>query len=552
VELELRQLFRYARHWWWLLILGPLIAGGAAYFAASRQQPLYSASATLQVNPPQTSGSIDFSALQGSKSLAETYRQLITTGTVLAPVVDTLKLPYNVDALEGKVSASTVGDTQLIRVSVSDTNPERAAAIANAIASQFVAHTQARSADLISPYRTTLDQQISQVSTDIKAAQSRIQQLEAKGTDTTADEKDELQQLNAQLDQLQASYRDLIVAANEMDRASAAAQTQVTIEDPATAPDTPYAPRTMLYTVLGAFVGLCIAVGGVGLLEYLDNTVKANTDFQELFGVPLLSVVGTVPKIKNANEQLFVSEQPKSSAAEAIRLLRTNLEFAAAIREITTIAITSAGPGEGKSTVTANLGVTMAQAGFSTVIVDADLRKPSQHRIWGFENDRGLSTLLTHPNHPWNWVAMREVRTNLAVITSGPVPPNPADLLSTDRFRDLIKEIGRSVDIVIVDTPPALAVSDPLVIATSVDAVAVVAVANRTRIDALRQAIANLSKGPVRIIGVVVNRNTGRAGEGYYYYGDYYGQPEDMKPRPPTVPPTNLGTRDAASPSGSD
>ena len=197
----------------------------------------------------------------------------------------------------------------------------------------------------------------------------------------------------------------------------------------------------MLYTVLAAFAGLMVAAGGVVLIEYLDNTVKADSPFEELAGAPVLSAVSPIPKIQPGHDQLFVLNRPRSNDAEAIRLLRTNIEFAAATKEIATLVVTSPGPGEGKSTITANLALAMAQTGLSTVVVDADLRRPSQHKIFQVPNERGLTTLLTHPNQPWAWAAVEVMPGKLFVLPSGPLPPNPADLLSSDRLRELLRSI---------------------------------------------------------------------------------------------------------------
>lgn len=226
-------------------------------------------------------------------------------------------------------------------------------------------------------------------------------------------------------------------------------------------------------------------------------------------------------------EQLFVMTQPNSNPAESMRLLRTDIEFAAAAREISSMAITSAGPGEGKSTVTANLGASMAQAGFTAVVIDADLRRPSQHTIFDLGNDRGLTTLLTHPEHSWRSAATEIVENGLWVIPSGPLPPDTSDLLSSERFRTLIQQIGQQVDIVLVDTPPVLAVADPLIASTTTDGVLLVCRANRTRIEALQRAAA--FPDSVRRIGVVLNKQERGGGEGYYYSG-YYGAAKGAKP----------------------
>jgi len=211
---------------------------------------------------------------------------------------------------------------------------------------------------------------------------------------------------------------------------------------------------------------------------------------------------------------------PASNSAEALRLLRTNVEFAAASREISSMMVTSAVPGEGKSTITANLGVAMAQSGFSVVIIDADLRRPSQHRIFSLNNRSGLTTLLMHPLKEWQDVAS-EVVLGLQVISSGPLPPKPADLLSTERFRSLMDEIRERVDVVLLDTPPVLAVSDPLVVSSFTDAVLLVSLAGQTRIAMLQRAFSAFPE-TVRRVGIVLNQQERGVDSTYYYYG-YYG-----------------------------
>ncbi|CAN5595803.1 hypothetical protein BH09CHL1_BH09CHL1_11340 [soil metagenome] len=548
MDLSLSQLIKIARRWWWLIILAPLIGGGSAYLSADRQTPLYSASVTIRVSPPQTQNSVDLSALNGAQRLAETYRQLIRTREMLSPLLDQLGLPYSVGQLQSKVSTSSIANTQLIRISVSDPSPEQAASLANAIAERFLQYNTEINNEQIGPYIDQINATLSDTEKQIESVQAEIAAVQTGPNPSSPENLSRLQDLNQQLTQAQTTYSTALSSANDVTLSQAAQLTQVTIADRAYAPGVPYAPRTKLYAILGAFVGFCIAIGAVALLEYLDNTMKSTLDFQKLFGTPLLAVVGLVPNVKPGREQLFLLEQPNSSSSESIRLLRTNLEFAAASRPIASLAITSAGPGEGKSTVAANLAVSMAQAGFTTVIVDADLRRPTLHNVFGIRNDRGLTSLLTRPDQAWQWAAVSTVSPNLMVIPSGPVPPNPSDLLSSDALGKLVEALSQHADIVLFDTPPILAVSDPLVIATHVDSVMIVSRAGRTRIDAAKRAVESLPRENVRLVGMVLNQQTGRGGDGYYYgysYSSYYGTSEPGKPTaPPAVGAT--GTQSSA------
>jgi capsular exopolysaccharide synthesis family protein len=239
-------------------------------------------------------------------------------------------------------------------------------------------------------------------------------------------------------------------------------------------------------------------------------------------GAPVLATISSLGKLQPGAAQVYTMAQPQSSATEALRLLRTNLEFAAASGAIGSLTITSPGPGEGKSTVTANIGVVMAQSGMRVVIVDADLRKPTQHRVFGIPNDRGLTSLLTHPDEDWRAAATKVALPGLTLIPSGPLPPNPGDLVSSGRFAQLIDRIKTDVDLVVIDSPPLLSASDALTIAARTDGVVMVCQSHKTRLDALRHATHSVHQGGIRLLGIVLNRQKGQVGASYY--GEYYGR----------------------------
>lgn len=530
VNLNLRQLLRIGRRWWWLLLILPLLGGGAAYGVSMRQQPLYSAPVTLLVSPVQGTGGVDYNGVQGSQSLAETYRELVRTAPVLDPAVAKLHLPYNHSLLAKHVTAVTQPGTNLITISVSDPSPTRAAAIANAVATSFVDFIKQKTAQISGSSRTALDQQFAQTQQQIDQVGKQISTLESGAKANDPGIQAQLTGLRTTLAQLQQTYTQLQQTAQQIDLNIAAAQSQVTVATPAMAPETPYSPRKMLSAMIGVFAGLLVAVGAVALLEYFDNTVKSSSvDMPGLAGGPILSTVANVPKLGHGPEQLVMLQHPRGQAAEAIRLLRTNIEFVGATRSFHALAITSPGPGEGKSTITANLGIAMAQAGISTVIIDADLRRPSQHRIFDVSNDCGLSTLLARTEQSWQTCATRILGENLTLLPSGPLPPNPSDLLSLEVLPQLIQEIAGSVDLVLIDTPPVLAVSDPLVIAKEVNSVILVAHSGHTRIDALRRAAETLQQGSIQILGLVLNQQSGRDGHAYGY-DQYYAKAKDAAP----------------------
>ncbi|MEA2527738.1 MAG: tyrosine-protein kinase [Thermomicrobiales bacterium] len=517
MELDLRQVMRILRRWWWIAGLVPLLLGALAFGITSRQQPKYAATATLFINPAAGSGTLDYNSILTAERLSKTYQKLAKNRTVLDQVIADLQLPMDASDLAGQITAQADGETQLLSLTVSDTDPARAATIANAVAQRFQSYvvddlSSSSTADIDS-----INNLLKEIETEIETVQSEIERLQAQPNAGDPTVQGQIDALNARLQESQSAYGRLLSLSADLRAYAAVSGSQIQVAVPAVAPKLPYAPNKPVNVMLGVIAGAILAMGVILVLEYRDNTVKVASDFGALVGAPLLSTVTAIPKLNQGRKQLFVLEHPKGGAAEAIRLLRTNIEFASATKEIATLGITSANPGEGKSTMAANLAVTLAQAGFVTALIDADLRRPSQHRIFGVGNDRGLSTLLSTPERAWEWGAHQTMLPNLTLIPSGPLPPNPADLLSLERMRELLAEMRHTFDVIVLDTPPALVVSDPLIVAAHVDGMILVSRSGKTRVDALRRAAATMQRGAVRIIGVIVNQQSGRDSEGYYY-----------------------------------
>lgn len=229
------------------------------------------------------------------------------------------------------------------------------------------------------------------------------------------------------------------------------------------------------------------------------------------------------------NYRLISHKHPKSAVAEAYRTLRTNLGFSSLDKPHRIILVTSAGPGEGKSTTSANLAVVLAQAGHKVIIVDCDLRKPVQHKIFEVENSRGVTNCLLK-NLSLVEVAHYNLVDNLTVLTSGPIPPNPAELLGSKKIRSLLQDLSHQFEYVIIDSPPILAVTDASLLATQVDGVILVVRSGSTRTDVAVEAKEQLLRANANIIGVVLNGiNVHSKGYHYYYYYDSQSQGEKLK-----------------------
>lgn len=225
-------------------------------------------------------------------------------------------------------------------------------------------------------------------------------------------------------------------------------------------------------------------------------------------------------------EQLVTANDPKSPAAEAFRTLRTNLQFSSLDDPVKTMLVTSSGPGEGKTTITANLGAAFAQAGKNVIVVGADMRKPTLHNVFHLDNRIGLSNVLT--GHVQLQDALQDTdQSGVRLLASGPIPPNPAELLGTQRMRELIQEMTRVADLVIFDAPPVIAVTDAGVLAQLVDGTLFVVSLGSTPREVAQAAKEQLEQVGARVLGAVVNRLENASGYYYYYYNSYYGEQDD-------------------------
>ena len=273
----------------------------------------------------------------------------------------------------------------------------------------------------------------------------------------------------------------------------------------AVVPDEPARPNKVINTALGGMVGLMLVAGVLVLNEALDNTVKTPEDIEKISG---LSTIGQIAEMKNKQPEetgLLVTSFPFSPIAEAFRNLRTNIEFSGVDHPIKSILITSPDPNSGKSTIAANLAVIFTQKGKKVLLLDADLRRPQVHKSLNLTNRMGLTDLLLEDRKLEEVSQPIDDNDLIRVITSGSLPPNPAELLGSVRMEKLLKELGEENDILIIDSPPSI-VADVQLLAARVDGVLLVIQAGRTQRDALRRTIEILKRANARIIGVVINR----------------------------------------------
>lgn len=521
--MTLRQYFTVVWRWLWLIVLAGAVAGGSAYVSSRSMPRVYQSTTTLMVGQKAIRDpNVTAQDLYVSQQLAQTYVQMATRQPILQATIEALGLKEDWTTLRGRVNASLVQGTALLQVSALDTSPEWAAAIADEIARQMILQSPTAPEEAQrTKHRAFVEQQIADLQAKIEAAQKQVADLEKQlGEAFSARQIQDLQgQINVlqnQINTWQANYAQLL---NFMEGGS---PNYLAVIEPAQVPTEPVSPRTTMNVLLAAGIGILLALGAAFLLEYLDDTVKSPDDLVSAAG---LTPLGAVTRMRGEGyeNKLVTARHPRSSIAEAYRTLRTNIQFSTLDKPARTLLVTSPGALEGKSVTSANLAVSMAQAGFKTVLVDADLRRPAQHKIFGLPNQQGLTNALLQPGEPTadGHLQATEIE-NLRVLTSGPIPPNPSELLGSARMQALLQRLKEENDVVIFDSPPALVVTDASVLATRVDGVVMVTDSGHTRRDMVVRARDALRKVGANLLGGVVNRLSARSGGYYYYYYYYY------------------------------
>lgn len=528
VDIDLRAYWIIIEHWLWLIILAALLAGTTAY-AMSRWlvEPVYSATVRLVIQPSSSLSGSNYSDIMAGQRAALTYAEILKGLPVqettllqlgysevqVAQFVETNNFPY-------ELTVQPVRDTQVIEIGVESTNPQLVANFANTLAQVFIEQNQERQAARYQNTQERLQEQVQSVEEDI----GRIKAQLASTTDTV-----EHARLETQITQLQDSLVRLSIAYQSIQLAELQAVDLISVIGPARVPQAPVRPRKAMNALLSAVVGAMVAVGGVFLRENLDTTVKSPEEVESLAQLPVLGKIWdepTLSSINGAGDRMVVLARPLSITAEAYRLLRANLQFAAVDHSLKALLITSPAPQDGKSTVALNLGLVLGAAGKRVILVDADMRRPQLCHYTGVKREPGLSEALVDRSTDWrDYLKPVEGAENVMILPPGKHPPNPSELLGSRRMAELLKALRQIENVVVViDSPPVLAAADAVILAPQVDGVLTVLRVGQTDQRAAAQSIEQLRRSGARLIGTVLSRVPTGGKSGYYYY--YYSSEE--------------------------
>ncbi len=384
--MELKTYLLPLLRWWWLILLASGVAAATSYLTVQRQPDQYESRATLMIGQTIQDPNPSNTQLNLGSQLAQEYADIGMRNPVRQATMEALglnRLPqYNVSALPNR---------QLIQITVVDTDPARAQAVAAELSNQLIRLSpggtqegeQERQA-FIADQLDRLQEQITATQEEIVAKEQTLGELFSAGD--IAETQAEISALETKLNTLQANYAGLLAGTREV------ALNTLSVLEPASFPNRPVGPGLMQTMLAATAIAFSLAAGTAYLLEYLDDSIKSPKQVKKQFGLP---VVGAIARLQNDNgEILTMRDAPRSPEAEGFRGLRLGVEFALTSNDFKSLLITSPHQAEGKSLIAANLAVAMAQAGLRTLLIDADLHRPSQHKIFNLHNRQGLSTVL--------------------------------------------------------------------------------------------------------------------------------------------------------------
>lgn len=501
---------------WWvvgIMVVGLVVSLGYTLTATKR----YSASAQILVQPPN--GSVDLSGTSPTITPTDvaTDLQLLTS----APVVGAVEARLHDTHLN--VSSAEEGQTEVIAVTATDTSPSRAALIANTYAKEFVSYETKNAVQTLTTVELQLESQINAIDSQL-SAESGTPQGTALGEQETV--------LKEQLAQLQVMGVETSGG--------------VELVSPASVPTVPSSPKKTQNITLGLLAGLLLGITTALVVNQFDDAIGSKEEVERAAeDIPVMGVIPLVRGWRNRKKPYVVtSELPTSQAAEAYRSLRTSLQFAAQMSPTRLVLVTSPTASEGKSSTVSNLGVVLARAGLRVVLVSADLRRPRLASFFGLNESVGLTSIVIDDRSVTEALQEVEDVPGLSLLGAGPLLPNPAELLSSPKALEIFRELSDRFDIVLIDSPPVLPVTDSVVLAQMTDLTLLVVSAGNTKIGQLARAREQLEQVAVERLGIVLNRVTRESGRGYgyeYRYSSHYQGKGDHSSRPQSPRPETNG-----------
>ena len=519
---------------WKLVLVCFLFVGLGTFIGSKLMTPVYQSSALVQVAIRSTNNNqADYNNLMASDQLVQTEATLATSDPVLREAASHYS-GLSAGQLAGEVSSTTRTNTQLFEIDVVDSNPVRAASIANSVATTLIAQQHQAIQQQDNQSQQQMQQDLDQTQKKINDITTQISDLQAKGGNSG-----QLALLQAQLTGLQQHYSQWQTALAQLELTQAQSDDFLQVAQPAQPTTSPVRPKVSLYTAGGLLAGLLLGLVLAVVYEQLDTRVRTPEALTQLLEWPVLT---TIWQGKSTNREDVINPTGRDANVEPYRILRTSIGFSSIDEPLRLLAVTSAASGDGKSTIAANLAIFMAKAGKNTLLIDADLRRPTQHNLFSLTPDKlGLSNALLALSMPAQTASPQFLRgklsgvsntansslepfihsvdtPNLCVMPSGHLPPNPPEMFASKAMENFLSVlVNFGFEVVIFDTPSLLGLSDTSILASKVDGALIVVDTTCATKTKLKQVKAVLAQTGVRVLGCVANKQRHSHKDTCYY-----------------------------------
>lgn len=504
--LELRSYLKLLSRRRWILLATFLTVVASTALVTWRLTPVYEGLAKIEVLPTSSSneaGQLLESVFDPNRGL-QTQVEIVQSQEVLGIAAGELRLP-STEELRENVSVELVPDTQIMVIRVQHERPDEARDRAQVLAESYITYRRDQVLERLVRASEGIGSDIEEVKAQVSDLDARISQNAELASSLRAERDRAIVQLST----LESTLRQLPEAEDVRQGGGA-------IITPAELPTVPVSPKKALNLALAVVVGVVLSIGLALIAENLDDRLKSPEEVERLVGAPILGYIPLVKEWKEGQAKLATLSESASGAAEAYRTLKTNLRFVSMERPLHTILVTSPVAEAGKSTSAANIATALAQGGNKVVLVSGDLRRPSVHRFFGLTNSRGVLNLLNSE------AALEEILQkgkvpNLRLLATGGLPPNPAEILGSEKFVGILENLRSLADFVIIDAPPILGLGDTSAIASKVDGVLVVIRSNLVTKKEIADAMDQLKKAGGKVVGCILNAIEATDGYGYYY-----------------------------------
>ena len=509
--------------WWRLIVIVTMLAVVASAISTLLQPNVYVSRTTLVIGTTILDPNPDSGQIYVAQQLAQIYADMAEREPIQQATMESLGIDY-LPQYQSKV----VPNTQMVEISVTDTNPKRAQIIADELAAQLMRQSPAIAGTETGDRQEFIKEQLSSLQIQIQETAKNIEELQKSlvglnSASQIANVEKEISDQTQKLNDLQQNYTNFLANSQQ------GALNILSVVEPANLPTRSVGTNKIIIIVLAGLVGFSLGAGTAYLLEFLDRSVKTASDVARIFNLPVIGYISEISE--DVDKATLIAKDPNSILAENFRMLRSNIEFFSIKNKMKTILITSPQQGNGKTTIASNLALSISQVEQDVILVDADLRRSNVHKSLKMTQTPGLADVINNKADIESVLREWKKGKNLKVVTAGNKPSNITEIVGTKRIATILSELKENHELIIIDAPP-LIIADTYNLASTVDGIIIVLVPGQTSDEQAKAIKEQLDRANAKVLGFVFNKMSEERVHSYddfqyrslyssKYYGDY-------------------------------